>query len=195
MNREHYILGGIWVLYGIIHSLLATKQCKSYFSGKLSENAYRIVYNVIAVMLLGAVLIFQFSIKSKIIKLTGLPVLVVGIILTFSGLAIMWVCIKKYFTQLSGIRGESGAGKLYPVLETTGLHAFVRHPLYFGTFVFGAGLFFLFPLLANLIAVLFIIIYTLIGIRWEEKKLISRFGDRYLSYKEKVPMIIPFYKL
>ncbi len=195
MNREHYILAGAWVLYGIIHSLLATKQCKSYFIGILNENIYRIAYNIIAVTLLGAVLAFQFSINSMVIKLPALPALIIGIILTFSGLSIMLLCIKKYFLQMSGVRRKSGTGNLSPVLETTGLHAFVRHPLYFGTFIFGIGLFFLFPSLANLIAVLFIIVYTVIGIRWEEKKLISRFGDRYLGYKQKVPMIIPFYKL
>jgi protein-S-isoprenylcysteine O-methyltransferase Ste14 len=33
--------------------------------------------------------------------------------------------------------------------------------------------------------------YTLYAIKLEEQKLVEEFGHSYLSYKEKVPMILP----
>jgi protein-S-isoprenylcysteine O-methyltransferase Ste14 len=45
------------------------------------------------------------------------------------------------------------------------------------------------------IADLIITIYTLIGLRFEEKKLEKEFGLAYEIYKQKVPMIIPKAKI
>ena len=67
----------------------------------------------------------------------------------------------------------------------------VRHPLYFGTFVFIWGFFIVLPYLSLLICNLVVTIYTLIGIRFEEAKLEKEFGESYKQYKAQVPMIIP----
>ena len=40
-------------------------------------------------------------------------------------------------------------------------------------------------------AVSIITIYTLIGLKWEEKKLEREFGEAYRMYKQQVPMIFP----
>jgi len=36
--------------------------------------------------------------------------------------------------------------------------------------------------------------YILTAIRFEERELVKTFGDRYLEYKNKIPMIIPLKK-
>jgi protein-S-isoprenylcysteine O-methyltransferase Ste14 len=92
--------------------------------------------------------------------------------------------------QLSGLRWLS-RGKVSSKLEVNGLHRYVRHPLYLGTFVFLWGWFLLYPSLSFLICCSFITIYTLIGLRFEEKKLIKEFGDEYVQYQKKVPRLIP----
>ena len=43
----------------------------------------------------------------------------------------------------------------------------------------------------NLIAVLIITVYVLIGIKYEERKLLVEFGDSYRDYQLKVPKLIP----
>ena len=111
-------------------------------------------------------------------------------ILIVTGITIMVICILKYFKQLSGIENEVKARKL----EVTGIHKFVRHPLYLGTFLFLIGLFLWFPYISNLITVSVIIIYTLIGIHFEERKLVEKFGADYIMYRQKVPMILPLFK-
>ena len=105
----------------------------------------------------------------------------------------MMISILKYFKLLSGVR------TLYQVKPSTelrqeGIHNYVRHPLYLGTLLFIWGLFFIFPMLNNLIAVIIITGYTLIGIRLEEKKLLIEFGNLYAGYISRVPMLIPRFK-
>lgn len=81
-------------------------------------------------------------------------------------------------------------------LKVDGIHRFVRHPLYSGTILFVWGLFFIFPFLSNLIAVVLLTLYVFIGISFEEKKLLKEFGKRYEAYILKVPMLVPrFLKL
>ena len=72
------------------------------------------------------------------------------------------------------------------------IHKLVRHPLYLGTFTFIWGLWLLFPTLSLLIANFIITVYTLIGIRFEEKKLVELFGENYTRYQQSVPKILPF---
>lgn len=102
----------------------------------------------------------------------------------------MAVCIKTYFYELSGIQ-VLDQKEQEVTLRTDGLHRFVRHPLYLGTLLFIGGIFLFVPLLSNLIAGLIILIYTLIGIKLEEKQLLLEFGDDYRKYSEKVPGLLP----
>ena len=73
----------------------------------------------------------------------------------------------------------------------TGVHRIVRHPLYAGTFIFIWGLLIVYPYLSLFITDAIITIYTLIGLKFEEKKMEREFGDAYKSYQQSVPMIIP----
>ena len=110
-----------------------------------------------------------------------------------AGAIIMFMMIWKYFMQLSGVRW------LYkeevPIkLEITGLHQYVRHPLYLGTFAFIWGWFLNSAFISYFIACVIITVYTMVGLIFEEQKLIQEFGDDYLKYRKNVPMIIPNFK-
>jgi protein-S-isoprenylcysteine O-methyltransferase Ste14 len=65
----------------------------------------------------------------------------------------------------------------------------VRHPLYVGWLtVFWAA-----PTMtiAHLIFALATTIYIFIAIPLEERDLVSAFGDRYVEYRRRTPMIVP----
>ena len=115
---------------------------------------------------------------------------VMGVMTGIPGLLMMIICIRKYFFDLSGVDVFKSTQST-PRLQTGGLHQFVRHPLYFGTLLFIWSCFLLFPMWNNLIACLVITIYTIIGIKIEERKLIREFGDSYIIYSRNVPMLIP----
>ena len=138
-------------------------------------------------------LIFQFTLPSPLIFSPTKVTYVLGGLVTITGVVIMGICIKKYFLSLSGIKTLITDHTVND-LQITGIHKYVRHPLYSGTFLFVIGLFILFPSASLLIAVFFVIGYTLLGIKWEEEKLIAEFGNQYLHYKKKVPKLIPFSK-
>ena len=189
MIAIHLMLWSAWVLYSFLHSALATSGTKTLVTKRLlwKDSTYRIVYNLLAVLGLLALLYAQFSIKSSVLFDKTFVINILAGCISFVGITIMVACIIKYFKQLSGTQGE----KTRDVLEVNGLHQFVRHPLYLGTFIFLTGLFFFFPMLKNLGTVIIIIIYTLIGIRFEEQKLVARFGEAYKEYQQKVAKIIP----
>jgi protein-S-isoprenylcysteine O-methyltransferase Ste14 len=107
------------------------------------------------------------------------------------GAAIMLICIKKYFLSLSGLKSLFANKVVANELRIDGIHKYVRHPLYLGTFIFIWGGFLLLPLLSLLISISIITIYTLIGIRLEEEKLLAEFGETYRKYILLTPMIIP----
>jgi methanethiol S-methyltransferase len=189
MITSHLILFLVWIIYCFLHSFLAVSRVKGWFQGKfnLTLAGYRIIYNCFAFISLLAVVILHFSIQTKYLFFPVFIKWYVGPALLFSGLVIMSACIRKYWQGLSGLN-PNDKNKLI----TTGLHAYVRHPLYLGTFIFITGLFCIYPTYANLIGAMVIIIYTLIGMKLEEKKLESEFGSAYQEYKSKVPAIIPF---
>jgi len=89
--------------------------------------------------------------------------------------------------ELAGIRRERARGPL----QIGGPYALVRHPLYFGWVlaVFGAahmtGDRFAFAMLTTL--------YLVIAVPWEERSLVTSFGEDYRRYARRVRWrIVPF---
>ena len=192
MNSGHILLAILWILYGVLHSVLASLAIKNPVQKKWPGmyRYYRLCYTIFSFISLGALLWFQFSLDSFLLfQRTGLTN-TIGLIIGIFGMVLMVHCIKKYFFSLSGIRSlvtdDDGA-----VLQISGIHRYVRHPLYLGTFAFVWGIFIFYPALSWLIATVVLTGYTLIGIRLEEKKLLTIFGGQYRRYQEEVPMLIP----
>jgi methanethiol S-methyltransferase len=189
MIKPHLILAILWIFYGIFHSLLAGNRAKTAFYGHfgLSGGLYRLFYNGFALLSLAALLWYHSSVKSCLMFSNNLFFRVFALLFMTSGAVFMLLAIAKYFKQLSGIFKENSP----PFLETRGMHRFVRHPLYLGTIFFLVGIAIYFPLYKNVMAVLIIIVYTILGALLEEKKLAAHFGEAYKKYQRKVPMIFP----
>lgn len=192
INQFHLLMAGGWVFYVVIHSVLAAPWLK-----RLVEKAtgsyyryYRVVYSIIAAITLILLLVYQFAHYSPLLYRPALPHYLIAIPLAAAGFVIMAICVRKYFMNLSGI-DVFIKKKRASVLETTGLHRYVRHPLYSGTLLFIWALLIIFPLVSNLIACVVITVYTCIGIRIEEEKLMAEFGEDYRAYAASVPMVIP----
>jgi len=154
---------------------------------------FLLIIGLFAFAFLVGLIYYQIEIPTIALFSLNYFVLVAGIIIGLSGLLLMLVCIRKYFMSLSGLRSlfiENYSNEL----QITGVHKYIRHPLYLGTFVFIWGMFLLLPYLSLFISNLVITIYTLIGIELEEKKLIAEFGEQYCEYRRKVPKLIPFIK-
>lgn len=193
--NPYFLLAFAWLLYYILHSVFASSQVKSVFQrwmGK-SYKYYRLIYTVFNFLGLIVILLYQYSFRSAYLFMPGTLIYVAAAVLLLPGLILMGISLKKYFLLLSGVRS------LYmpsdsPELKIEGVHRFVRHPLYLGTILAVWGLFLIWPTISNLIAVVLLTAYVIVGIGFEEKKLINEFGEDYVRYKRDVPMLVPFVK-
>lgn len=184
--KNEVILGILWIGYGIIHSVLASEAVKKIFPTKY----YRLIYNLLAIILLLPILYFQLTAESKRLMEDSIFNQLLGGIMMSSGIYMMYISIKGYASR--EFLGLDFDKKEEPfMLKTDGLSEFIRHPLYTGTLLFFWGLFGFFATETFITTALFVTLYVRIGIYFEEKKLVSVYGKQYEEYRKSVPMLIP----
>ena len=192
MLVHHLVLAICWILYCVLHSVLASLRVKKWVKKNTGNRFryYRLFYTLFAAVALVALLFYQLSLPSENLFERTVFSTAAGGVLFVAGLGLMLVCIRKYFFSLSGLKSlyqETPSSELM----IAGIHRYMRHPLYTGTFAAIWGLWLLLPSLSLLIADVIITIYTLLAIRLEEAKLVAEFGDRYRVYQREVPKLIP----
>ncbi len=193
----HYlVLIFLWLVYGLLHSALASFTVKNYTKKHLGNayRYYRILYNFIAIIGLLGILLYNAVISSHIlVPGSWLPFLkFVGLVFATWGILIIRLAFRKFsLKEFLGFAQAQQKTTKNEILRTDGILQHIRHPIYSGTLLLIVGFWLFSPTLANLITTFCITIYTLIGMRLEEKKLIATFGDAYRQYKQKVPALVP----
>ena len=193
-STEILIYALVWLSFGCVHSLLARASSKRILE-PLFGRAYRFGYNLFAVLHIGLVIIggeillaensskFElgetFSALALTCQVTGIVVIVLGLtqydLGRFSG-------ITQLFREDNSTDDEEQ-------LHVTGIHGYVRHPLYLGVYLYflgGAVSEF------GLQTALWGSLYLCIGTWFEERGLVAQYGRSYIEYKQKVPAIFPF---
>lgn len=191
-TNSYIILVLAWLAFGLLHSILAYQPLKNRLEKclKAKYKYYLLSYSILATISLALVVWYHISITKYWLWQPPLVQQIIAGILVLVSSALMLLCIKKYFANLSGINALTGKqAKLQ--LQTQGIHAVVRHPLYTVTIVFVWCLFLWQPLASNGVSCVCITLYTRIGIYFEEKKLIRLFGKQYQLYRVSVPMLVP----
>lgn len=193
LNNQHIYLIIYWILFCLLHSLLANPSWKNFMSRVWGQHFkyYRLIYSIFAAVTLSAVVFYHFTIISPDLFRVSFWVKILALALGLTGAIVMGISIKKYFFYLSGIDVLFKKPVGVSILQQGGLHKYVRHPLYMGTLLVVWAVFFLFPQLNHLIGCCIITLYTLIGIKLEEQKLHKEFGEAYKEYASKVPRLIP----
>ena len=117
-------------------------------------------------------------------SLIALPFWAVSVFIYFGG--------QRHFSinQVIG-RNELEADRHPQILVTTGLHARMRHPLYFGHLCTMLGWFALVHTVAVLSLLTLAIATAAIMIHFEDAELEQRFGEDYRRYRQRVPAVIP----
>jgi protein-S-isoprenylcysteine O-methyltransferase Ste14 len=188
----------VWALYGALHSLLASSAVKEgieKWSKTGARRFYRLGYNLIAVVTLlplftASVALPDFEIYRIPFPWQGLSMLIEG--LAFVGL--LYSLLQTGFLAFLGfaqLRSQHDANN-HPRLVVNGFYHSVRHPLY----LFGLVILWLLPVMTwNLVGFnLGATIYILVGIQFEERKLLKEYGQAYADYQRKVPMLLPWTK-
>ena len=191
------IIFAVMILYGVIHSLLASLKLKMIARrkfGSAADRYYRLAYNLFAVISLVPVLVLVAALPDRVLYKIPFPwsLLTIGI----QALGVLFLTLGLLETgpftflgirQIFAPREEEDSP-----LVVTGLYRFVRHPLYSS----GLLIIWLTPvmtmnLLAFNIAATF---YLILGARVEERKLIQQYGETYLRYKQETPMLLPSFR-
>jgi|SRR5687768_1626918 len=192
MITEHIFIAIGWIVFCILHSLLASLWLKKKVEKWLGRNYqyYRGFYTTFALITFAIVVLQQVSTSSPYLFKQNEVCMFLGGLIAFIGLIAMAISLSKYVFNIYGFNRLFGKVS-EPLLIEEGIHSRVRHPLYLGTFLFIWGAWLIFPWVSLLISNVIITVYTLIGIKLEEHKLMLQFGEKYVSYQKRVPMIFP----
>jgi protein-S-isoprenylcysteine O-methyltransferase Ste14 len=186
---------GLLVLFALQHSVMARPAFKKRWTTIVPEPLERSTYVLLSSLCMILLFIYWqpmggvvWSVDSEIayLTLTGISLLGFGIVLVSTflinhfdlfGLRQVWLFfIGKPYTQLP--------------FKTPFFYKYVRHPLYLGWMIaFWAA-----PTMtvAHFLFAAICTGYMLTAIRFEERDLVQAFGDQYIKYKQKAPMLIPF---
>ena len=189
---EHIYLAIGWILFCVLHSMLASLWFKKKMQRWLRGNYvyYRAFYSTFALITFIIVILQQVATSSPLLFSPGPVTLFIAGAIAFIGFVFMAISLWRYVFNIYGFDRLFGKQQQVELMQD-GIHAFVRHPLYFGTFLFIWGAWFIFPWVSLLISNTIITVYTLIAVRFEEDKLKLEYGDKYSAYSSKTPMIFP----
>jgi protein-S-isoprenylcysteine O-methyltransferase Ste14 len=185
--------------YSILHSLFSGLRIKAFFRKYFPNyfSFYRITFNVIQFFLFVLLWIVIPKPSDIIYRVDGVIEWLFRAlqILSLVGLGLALMEFKKSeFLGLSQIRrffkdhNAERSDERYE-LAISGPYAICRHPLY----LFTITLFLFEPVMTlfKLLFVIWLIIYFYIGSFYEERRLTSELGERYISYQKNVSRIFP----
>lgn len=182
-------------LYGGLHSWLASKPAKELvfgWLGPLANRFYRLLYNLIGFLTFLPVLWLVKVLPDKSLYSIQPPWIILTGVLQL--LAVLGLLVGVFQT---GALSFLGLTQIYQAVENEqpahlvvkGLYRWVRHPLY------TCGLLFIWlsPFISmNWLAFnLSVSLYILVGIQFEERKLLAEYGENYYKYRRLTPMLIP----
>jgi len=184
-------------LFGVQHSIMVRESFKKLISKYMSEAEIRATYTVVSSIFLLLIITFWQPIDIWIWKFdsgVGYYLMTILYILgwTISVIATFQIDHFELFGLHQAYREYKGISTSEPKFQERGFYKFVRHPIQAGTIL---GIWATPQMsVGHLIFALIFTIYIFIGLYFEERDLIRTLGDDYISYRSRVPMIIPFIK-
>jgi methanethiol S-methyltransferase len=181
-------------LFGVQHSVMARPAFKRRWTRLIPPSAERSTYVMATNLCLIALIVAWRPLTTAVWRVNVQPWHGILIALSFLGWLIVLVStfLIDHF-DLFGLRqviarwrGRSPAEHEF---TTPLFYRLVRHPLYTGFII----AFWATPAmsLGHLLFAAAMTGYILLAVRYEERDLVSHFGDRYRDYRRRVPMLIP----
>lgn len=188
--REVLTIALAWLVYGLVHSWLATGSVKAWVTRRWPGLAptYRLVYNALATLLLLPPLVLTIRVPGEVvwdvpgwIAWPAAIAAVVGFVWS-----LRWYDMGEFLGLAQWRRHDA---REHEGFVLSPLHRYVRHPWY------SLGLLLLWTRDLNaawLTTAVAVTLYLLIGSRLEEGKLVERYGEAYRRYQARVPALIPW---
>ncbi len=181
---------GLVLFFGVQHSVMARASFKAWMGRIIPSQLERSVYVLAAGVVLLAIIFLWQPLPQHVwhAKDPFIRAFFVGLFMLGWGLA-SWAMVAIDGFALFGLRQAGMLAPLPTVFRQGWLHRRVRHPIYTGLIL----AFWMTPEMTNghLLFAISMTIYIRIGIYFEERQLLREFGDTYLAYMQKVPMLVP----
>ena len=188
------------IAFGALHSILASHTAKALaqrlVGAAFATMTYRLFFNFIAALTVLPSLYLVWTLPDR--EVYRLPEPVNYVALLIQALAVLGLIYALYqldFFFFLGIRQviepphTSIDATSTAQLVTSGLHRYVRHPLYTTSLII---LYLTSPMTINWLA--FAVscnVYFFLGSIFEERKLVREFGAAYRDYQQRVPRLLP----
>lgn len=191
----------LMVIYGIVHTIMAgwlKPRFKARFGQRAYDGLYRMAFSMVSViglipiglvLLQGGAVIWQAP--------DGLsPILFILQAIGFIGASVSLLQIDGMrflgVTQVRAYLDDTVLPLPDEPLKTDGVYGLVRHPLY----LFSLLILWPVPVMTEgyLGFCLGASAYFIVGSIYEERRLLTAFGEQYAAYRQRVPRLIPFTK-
>jgi protein-S-isoprenylcysteine O-methyltransferase Ste14 len=188
---EYVIVIMMSSIFGLQHSGISALQVKERIIDRWGKEGYARIFNITSMLTLLAAFLsmnfwnwLYFIVDPTLIQ----PLLFIpGILFIIAGMIVASMASKVIsVSTVADMRTDRK-----PELITGGLYARIRHPLYLATILIFVAMGLIYPFPIVIVFVLCMIVYTMIGAFFEERKLIRQYGEEYLNYKKHAGFILP----
>ena len=181
------------LLFALQHSVMARPRFKAWWTRVVPPAAERSTYLLASSLALGVLLAYWQPIGGYLWQTEGAARAVLIGLYVFGWLLLLYTTFLIDHFDLFGLKQvwRQLMGKDYrpPQFHTPNLYRLVRHPLYIGwLMIFWAA-----PTMSvsHLLFAVVTTVYILMAIRFEERDLVSAFGEQYTRYRAHTPMLVP----
>ncbi|WP_339925538.1 isoprenylcysteine carboxylmethyltransferase family protein [uncultured Cyclobacterium sp.] len=190
---EYITLALGWIVFYASHTVLASLNIKRKFRlwMKGSYKWYRLAYSLYSTLFLLCLFVFAAIIVPYWLFEPSEGSTYFGYMLATFGTIIMVKSMKGISTgRFIGWRPHDDLEEKEELIRV-GWYKHMRHPLYAGLILIFIGYFLYVPNMSSLIHLSALLLYLPFGIYYEEKKLLSIYGEAYINYQKIVPLIFP----
>jgi methanethiol S-methyltransferase len=179
-------------VYGALHSVLASNWLKALAEQRLglfARRYYRLFYNLVAGITLLPVLWLTARLPDQPLFVIPMPFAFINLVIQAAAagcaLATLFQTGIMDFLGLSLTEENTQSAPLV----VNGFYRWMRHPVY----TFGLLFIWLTPMMTVNQASFFLglTLYIVVGIYFEERKLLKVYGEAYAEYHRHTPMLIP----